>query len=82
MTTYNSDDAIRDVEGADYATLKAKFKDLAAVVDILHAERKAAFDEIRKREKEVAIKLRLGTLSEADKVLYRDVINSPTFSRN
>lgn len=80
-TTYTSADAIADVNAASYPELKDRFAQLARVVDAVGAERKALFDEIRRREKEVAIRARLGTLSEADKIMFRDIVNSPAFSR-
>lgn len=79
--TYSSADAIADIPGASYSDLIARFKSLAAVVSSVGAERKALYDEIAAREKEVAIKLRLGSLSDDDKILYREILNSPSFSR-
>jgi hypothetical protein len=79
-TTYNSDDALADPVAADYVTLRDRFVATAKIMDVLAGERKVLADEMRKREKEASIKLRLGTLSEADKALYRDVISSPYFN--
>ncbi len=81
-TTYSDADAIADIPNALYDVLRARFVVLAGVTDAVGAERKALWDEIDRREKEVAIKLRIGALSAADLVLYQSVINSPTFSRN
>lgn len=78
---YDSSSAIVDVQATDYAVLTARFKELASVVDLLSAERKAINDEMKRREKEVAIKLRMGALSESDKVLYRGVLESPNFRK-
>lgn len=79
MTTYNSASAIVDVGGATLAQLKARFRELAGVVDAVGAERKTLNDEIRRREKEVIIGTRLSALSKGDREMYRDVINSPKF---
>lgn len=78
--TYTSADAIADMPGATYDTLRARFVVLAGVVDMVSAERKALWDEIRRREKEVAVKLRLGALTEEQKIEYKAIINSPSFS--
>lgn len=81
MTTYDSTKAIADVSQATLAALKARFKELAGVVDAVGAERKALLDEISRREKEVAIGTRFSTLSDADRAMYKEVVNSPTFSK-
>jgi hypothetical protein len=75
-TTYSSAEAITDIEGADYTTLVARFKDLAGVIDIASAERQAIDSAIRAREKTVAAKLKIGTLSDADKVMYRQILEA------
>ncbi len=82
MTTYSSADAIADIPGALYDTLRARFVVLAGVTDAVGAERKALWAEIDRREKEVAAKLRIGALTADELKLYQSVINSPTFSRN
>lgn len=74
--TYTSADAIQDVPGATYPDLQAKFKALAIVMDTLSAERKAIANEMSKRENEAAAKLRLGVLSDAEKVMYRQILES------
>ncbi|MDA8260573.1 MAG: hypothetical protein M0Z99_33900 [Betaproteobacteria bacterium] len=79
--TYSSDLAIADVPGATYDALRGRFSDLATVVDAVSAERKALWDEIRRREVEVAVKLRLGALTDAQKLEYKSIINSPTFTQ-
>lgn len=74
MTTYNSADAIADVSGATYNAIKARFRELADVVDAVGAERKVLRDELKRREQEAAIKVRLGALRESDKAVYREVL--------
>lgn len=72
--TYSSANAITDAPGATYDALRVRFKDLAKAVDAIGAERKAIFDEMRRREKEAAIKIRLGALKADDKAMYREVL--------
>lgn len=79
--TYTSADAVADIPGATYDALRARFSNLAAVIDTVSAERKALWDEIRRREVEVAVKLRLGALTDAQKLEYKAIINSPTFTQ-
>lgn len=79
--TYDSSQAIADVPGATYDALRDRFVALATVVDVLSAERQKLATEIRAREKEAAAKLRLGTLTEDQKDVYRNIINSPSFGR-
>lgn len=79
--TFTSAEAIADLSGATYEALRARFADLASVIDAVSAERKALWDEIRRRETEVAVKLRLGALTEAQKQEYKAIINSPSFSQ-
>ena len=75
MTTYyNSNEAVPNIPGATYQEIKARFRDLAAVADAVGAERKALNDEIRRREKEAAMRGRLGTLKPDDRALYREVL--------
>ena len=81
MIIYTSAEAIADIRGAEYETLKTRRALLAGVIDLASAEHKAISDEIRKREKVIAAQLRLGTVSKADKQIYRDLINSPSFAR-
>ena len=76
MVSYSSAEAIRDVAGATFEDLKARFLLLAQVVDMASAERKSIADEIRRREKGAAIALRIGKLTEDDKAVYRKVIDS------
>lgn len=81
MAKYDSAQAIADIPGATYDALRARFVDLAKVIDAVGAERQALLTEIRRREAEVAIKLRMGALTEDDKILYKSVLDSPSFSR-
>ncbi|MFA7269918.1 MAG: hypothetical protein WC073_11285 [Sterolibacterium sp.] len=76
VTTYSSADAIADIPGADYPTLSARFKDTAKVMDVLSAERKALADQMRAREEDAAARLRLGTLTDAEKEVYRQILES------
>lgn len=78
--TYDSAQAIADVPGATYEALRARFVALATVVDVLSAERQALANEIRAREKEAELQLRIGSLTEEQKAIYRNIINSPTFA--
>lgn len=78
---YDSAEAIADVSVETYETLRARFAALADVVDMVSAERKALWDEILRREQEVAIKLRLGGLTDEQKREYKAIINSPSFAR-
>lgn len=71
---YDSTQAIADIPGATYTALRARFRKLADVVDVLMAERKAVLDEMRRREVDAKAQLRLGALSEADKAVYRKVL--------
>lgn len=79
--TYTSADALADIPGSTYDQLRARFVDLATVVDAVGAERKLIWDEMRRREREVAIKVRLGALTEEQKIEFKSIINSPTFSQ-
>ena len=78
-TTYTSDAAIANVAAATYADLKARFRALVAVMDSVGTERKSIHDEIRKREADAELKLRLGTLTPAEKEIYREIINASVF---
>lgn len=75
-TTYSSADAIADIPGATYEDLLAKYKALGTVVGMVSAERKALMDEIKLREAEAKAKLRLGNISEADRAVYRGVLDA------
>ena len=75
--TYTSAGAISNVHGATYAALHQRFRDLAVVVDAVGAERQAIATEMRAREKEAGIKMRIGAMNADTKVLYRRVIDSP-----
>ena len=77
--TYDSSAAIANVAAATYDDLKARFKALVTVLDAVGAERKKLIDEIRKREAEAELKLRLGTLTPAEKEIYREIINASVF---
>ena len=79
--TYSSAGAIADIPGATYDALRDRFHGLAKVIDAVGAERQALLTEMRCREREVAIKLRMGALSADDKILYKSVLDSPSFSR-
>lgn len=79
--TYTSADAIADPLAETYDVLRARFRDLAGVIDVVSAERQALWTEIRRREREVAIQLRLGALTEEQKQEYKAIINSPSFSQ-
>ena len=81
VITYTSAEAIADIQGATYDALKDRFAALAKVIDAVGAERHAVLTEMRRREREVAIKLRMGALSDDDKILYKSVLDSPSFSR-
>ena len=81
VITYTSADAIADIPGATYDALRGRFHALAKVIDAVGAERQAVLTEMRRRELDVAIKLRMGALSDDDKVLYKSVLDSPSFSR-
>ena len=81
VITYTSADAIADIPGATYDALRDRFYALAKVIDAVGSERQAALTEMRRREREVAIKLRMGALSDDDKILYKSVLDSPSFSR-
>lgn len=81
MAKYDSAEAIADIPGATYDALRDRFFALAKVIDAVGAERQVLLTEIRRRETEVAIKLRMGALSEDDKILYKSVLDSPSFSR-
>lgn len=78
---YDSTKAIADPKAATYDALTARFRDTAAVMDVLAGERKTLTDEIKAREAEVAAKLRLGTLTADEKLLYQSVLASPNFKR-
>ena len=80
-TTYSSAEAIADIPKATYDALTARFKTLAVVQDVLGAERKALRDEMKRREDEDRIRLRLGALSSDDKATLKTIVNAPTFSR-
>ena len=77
--TYDSSAAIANVAAATYDDLKARFKALVTVLDAVGAERKKLIDEIRKREADAELKLRLGTLTPAEKEIYREIINASVF---
>lgn len=79
--TFTTAAALPDLSAATYDALRARFVDLATVVDVVSAERKALFAEIRRREQEVAVKLRLGALTDEQKLEYKAIINSPSFSQ-
>lgn len=79
--TYDSAQAIADIKAATYDALRARFVALAAVVDAVGAERQALATEIRAREKEAELKLRMGSLTEEQKAIYRAIVNSPTFAQ-
>ena len=81
VVTYDSSRAIADIPGAAYDALRDRFAELAKVIDAVGAERQAVLTEMRRREREVAIKLRMGALSADDKILYKSVLDSPSFSR-
>ena len=75
--SYNSAGAIKDITTEIYGALRARFVELAVVVDVVSAERQALADEIARREKDAGIRIRLGALSPDDRELYRAVIDSP-----
>lgn len=79
--TYDSAQAIADIPGATYDALRARFVALASVVDSVSAERQALASEIRAREKEAEAQLRIGSLTEEQKAVYRAIVNSPTFAK-
>ena len=79
--TYDSSQAIADVPGATYDALRDRFVALAGVVDVLSAERQKLATEIRAREKEAEAALRIGSLTEEQKAVYRAIVNSPTFAK-
>jgi len=81
MTTYTSAAAIKDIQGATYDALKARFMELAVVVDIVSAERKSLADEIKRRELDAAMRARVNVLSRDGKRALREVVNSTEFLR-
>lgn len=81
MTTYTSAKAILNPQMATYDDLKARFAELAVVVDAVGAERKALHDEIKRREVDAAALARTDRLSRDGKRALRAVVNSPEFSR-
>ena len=82
-TTYDSADALpTDLSTTPYEALRDRFAILAHIVDIVSVERKALWAEISRREREVAILLRLGGLTAEQKEEYKAIINSPSFDRN
>ena len=81
MTTYTSAAAIPDVGRATFDELKARFVELAGVVDAVGAERKALQDEIRRREAEAAMLIRMAGLNRDGKRVLRAVVNSSEFAK-
>ena len=79
MTTYDSKQAIADIPAATYDDLKARFAELAGVVDAVSAERHALWVEIQRREKAVKIGLRMGAMDDADKALAVELMGSKAF---
>lgn len=75
MTTYNSADAIADIQAASYDSLKARFAALAHVIDAVGNERQALWDEIRRRDTEAAIHMRVSALGEDGKAALRSVLD-------
>lgn len=72
--TYTSDRAIADIPGATYDALQARFRALAAVIDLASAERAALWREISRREKDASIEARLSALSEDGRAAARAVL--------
>lgn len=71
---YNSADAIADVSAETYDAIRARFRELGRVIDLVSAERKALHDEMSRREADAKALLRLGALSESAKAVYRRVL--------
>ena len=81
MTTYDSKQAIADVSVAPYSALKARFKELAAVVDAVGNERQALDVEIRRRERDAAVQVRVEALTKDGKQALRGALDSAEFSK-
>jgi hypothetical protein len=78
--TYSSGDAI-DIPSASYAAIKARFRELAAVVDAVSTERQALIAEINHRESETKLLLRIDRMSKSERETVKEIVNSDEFLR-
>lgn len=76
---YDTKEAIPNLPAAAITIIKARFRELALVIDAVSTERQALSDEINRRVSRVSIKDRFGSLTPADKAVLRDVVNDPNF---
>lgn len=76
MITYSSAAAIPDVSAATNATLRARFRELARVADSVGAERQAIHTEIRRRESDGRIQLRLDAMTKPERQAAKTLIEA------
>ncbi len=74
--TYSSAEAIANVPGATMPVLRARFRKLANVVDSVGAERQAIHAEMRRRENDGRIQLRLDAMTKPERQAAKTLIEA------